>query len=310
MPPAIAWLFPGQGSQHVGMGSALVGRYASAKDVFTKASVALGFDLGQLCWSGPNDELSRTENAQPAILAASIAALRAVEEHIGRPLPEPIAVAGHSLGEYSALVAAGPLELYEAIQLVRKRGLLMAEAAAEGTGMAAVIGLDSEKIDAALGSSGVVIANDNAPGQVVISGPLSGIEAVTEALKAAGAKRVIPLKVSAAFHSPVMKRVAPDLAEALKKPSWNALRYTLIANVDAEPHEHAREMPALLERQVWSRVRWTESIQRAAAMGATTFVEFGPGNVLSGLVKRILPDAQTANVNDPASLEAALALLA
>lgn len=292
------------------MGNALADRYPAANEVFTKANIALGFDLRQLCWYGPSDELSRTENAQPAILAASIAALRAAEEHIGRPLPEPIAVAGHSLGEYSALVAAGALELTDAVRLVRRRGELMAAAAGEGSGMAAVIGLDSDKIEAALGSSGVVIANDNAPGQVVISGPLSGIEAVTDALKAVGAKRVIPLKVSAAFHSPSMRRVAPDLADALKKPSWSALRYTLIANVDAEAHEHAREMPALLERQVWSRVRWTETIQRAAAMGATAFVEFGPGNVLTGLVKRILPDARTANVSDPSSLEAALALLA
>ncbi|MGH2379447.1 MAG: ACP S-malonyltransferase [Candidatus Limnocylindria bacterium] len=309
MPPSVAWLFPGQGSQHVGMAAALCERYPAANEVFTKASVALGWDLRRLCWQGPMDELARTENAQPAILAASIAALRAVEEHTGRPLPEPIAVAGHSLGEYTALVAAGPLELFEAIQLVRKRGLLMSAAADDGSGMAAVLGLDSEAIEAALGPGGVVVANDNAPGQVVISGPLSGIEAVTEALKAAGAKRVIPLKVSAAFHSPAMKKVASDLAEALKEPSWSALRYTLIANADGEPHEHAREMPALLERQVWSRVRWTESIQRAAAMGTTAFVEFGPGNVLTGLVKRILPDARTANVSDPPSLEAALPLL-
>lgn len=291
------------------MANALCDRYPAANEVFTKANVALGWDLRELCWHGPNDELSRTENAQPAILAASIAALRAVEEHIGRPLPEPIAVAGHSLGEYSALVAAGPLQLFEAIQLVRKRGLLMAEAADEGSGMAAVIGLDSAGIEPALASTGVVIANDNAPGQVVISGPLSGIEAATDALKAAGAKRVIPLKVSAAFHSPSLRKVAPDLADALKKPSWNALRYTLIANVDAEPHEHAREMPALLERQVWSRVRWVDTIRRAVAMGASTFVEFGPGNVLTGLVKRIVPDARIANVNDPATVEAALPLL-
>jgi len=310
VPPSVVWLFPGQGSQHVGMANALCDRYPAANEVFTKASVALGLDLRQLCWYGPNDELSRTENAQPAILAASIAALRAAEEYVGRPLPEPIAVAGHSLGEYSALVAAGPLELYEAVQLVRKRGLLMAAAADEGSGMAAVMGLDTAVIEPVLGSSGVVVANDNAPGQVVISGPLSGIEAVTGALKEAGAKRVIPLKVSAAFHSPAMKKVAPDLANALKEPSWSALRYTLIANVDAEPHEHAREMPALLEQQVWSRVRWVDTIKRAAAMGATAYVEFGPGNVLTGLVKRIIPDARTANVSDPASLEAALPLLA
>jgi [acyl-carrier-protein] S-malonyltransferase len=175
--------------------------------------------------------------------------------------------------------------------------------------MAAVIGLDPAAIERATDGTGIVVANDNAPGQVVISGPLDAFEGAMPALKDAGAKRVVPLRVSAAFHSPAMRAVAPDLATAIAAASWEPLRYTLIANVDAEPHEHARELPALLERQVWSPVRWVDVIRRAAAMGATTFVEFGPGNVLTGLVKRILPDARTANVSDPATLEAALPLL-
>lgn len=309
VPRMVVWLFPGQGSQHVGMGKALCDRYKKANVVFLHAASAMGWELNRLLWYGPQEELDRTENAQPAILTASIAALWSAEEHLGRPLPEPLAVAGHSLGEYSALVAAGALELQDAVRLVRKRGELMAAAADSGSGMAAVIGLDAPAIEEAIKGSGVVIANDNAPGQVVISGPLGEIEAVTPALKAAGAKRVIPLRVSAAFHSPAMKKVVPDLAKAIAGANWHAIQYTLIANVDAEPHEHAREMPALLERQVWSRVRWVDVIRRAVAMGATTFVEFGPGNVLTGLVKRIAPDVRTANVSDPASLETALPLL-
>lgn len=310
MPPSVVWLFPGQGSQHVGMGKALCDRYKTPNNVYSLAIGALGWDIHRLCWYGPQEELDRTENAQPAILAASVASLRAVEEHLGRALPEPLAVAGHSLGEYTAAVAGGALELIDAVRLVRRRGELMAAAADSASGMAAVIGLDAAAIERAIASSGVVVANDNAPGQVVISGPIAAIEAVTPALKDAGAKRVVPLRVSAAFHSPAMKKVVPDLANALSAASWNALRYTLIANVDAEPHEHASDLPALLEMQVWYPVRWVEVIRRAATMGATAFVEFGPGNVLTGLVKRILPGARTANVNDPASLEASLDLFA
>ncbi|MBI2323746.1 MAG: ACP S-malonyltransferase, partial [Chloroflexi bacterium] len=157
--------------------------------------------------------------------------------------------------------------------------------------------------------SGIVIANDNAPGQVVISGPLDAFDAATKALKGAGAKRIVPLRVSAAFHSPAMRAVAPALAAALAAVTWERLRSPVIANVDAQVHEHARDLPELLERQVWSPVRWVEIVRRAADMGAMTFIEFGPGTVLTGLVKRILPEARTANVNDPASLEAALPLL-
>jgi [acyl-carrier-protein] S-malonyltransferase len=290
------------------MGRALAERYAAAARVFSTAGETLSTDLRTLCWEGPQEELDRTANAQPAILTTSIAALRATAEALGRDPPAPLAVAGHSLGEYSAIVASGALSLADALRIVRRRGELM-QAADPSGGMAAVIGLDSGKVAATIDRSGFVIANDNAPGQVVVSGPLDGMDDLTKWLKEAGAKRVIPLRVSAAFHSPAMRGVAPDLATALRAASWGALRFTLIANVDADVHQHAAELPALLERQVWSPVRWVESIRRAADMGATRFVEFGPGSVLAGLVRRILPEARTASVNDPASLEAALPLL-
>lgn len=307
--PSVAWLFPGQGSQQVGMGKELAERYGAAARVFDEASEALGIDLRRLCWEGPQEELDRTANAQPAILATSIAALRAAEEALGHELDEPVAVAGHSLGEYTAIVAAGALALADAVHLVRTRGLLM-QAADPGGGMAAVLGLDAEAVARAIGGMGLVVANVNAPGQVVISGPLAAIERAPEALRAAGAKRVLPLRVSGAFHSPAMRAVAPHLATAIAATPFSALRCTLIANADADVHEHARELPALLERQVWSPVRWVDVTRRAGAMGATTFVEFGPGDVLTGLVKRILPGARAANVSDPATLEATLPLLA
>lgn len=306
----VVWLFPGQGSQHVGMGKALAERYASAARTFSTASETIATDLRTLCWEGPQADLDLTANAQPAILTTSIAALRAAAEALGHDLPEPLAVAGHSLGEYSAIVASEALSLADGVRIVRRRGELMQTAAPAGGGMAAVIGMDAAGVAATIDQTGVVIANDNAPGQVVISGPAAGILLVTDALKTAGAKRVIPLRVSAAFHSPAMREVAPALGTALAGMPWGSLRYRLIANVDADVHGRASELPVLLERQVWSPVRWTETIRRAVDMGATTFVEFGPGNVLTGLVKRIFPEAKTANVSDPADLEAALPLLA
>lgn len=298
-----AWLFPGQGSQVVGMGKALVERFPVAAATFDEANQALGVDLRALCFDGPQDELDRTANAQPAILTTSIAALRAARA-AGLPEDDPICL-GHSLGEFSALVAAGALTLPDAVRLVRRRGELM-QAADPSGGMAAVIGLDAEAIERAIEGTGLVVANDNAPGQVVVSGPLAGFAAATEALKQAGAKRVLPLRVSAAFHSPAMRAVAPALGQAIAATPFAALRLRVIANVDGEPHEHAADFPALLERQVWSPVRWTASMRRASGEGATHFIEFGAGSVLAGLAKRIVPDATTANVSDPASLEEAL----
>jgi len=293
------------------MGKELAERFAAAAHVFDEASDALGVDARQLLWESPAGELDRTVNAQPALLIASIAAIRSTRQALGNDLPEPVAVAGHSLGEYSAIVAAGGLSLTDGVRVVRKRGELM-QAAGDETGqrggMAAVIGLDGGALAAALDGRRFLVANDNAPGQVVISGPLDAMAAASEKLKASGAKRVIPLRVSGAFHSPQMRAVAPKLAAALGAARWDALRYPLIANVDGEAHEHARELPALLEKQVWSPVRWVDVIHRADAMGADTYVEFGSGSVLTSLVKRIVPHARTGNVSDAATLEAALPL--
>ncbi len=285
------------------MGKALASAFPIAARTHDEANEALGIDLRALCWEGPQDELDRTANAQPAILTTSIAALRVALDR-GLPADDPLCL-GHSLGEFSALVAAGALSLRDAVRLVRRRGELM-QAADPSGGMAAVLGLDADAVERAIAGTGLVVANDNAPGQVVISGPLAAFGDATAALKSAGAKRVLALRVSAAFHSPAMRPVAPELRKAIAGTPFSALRYTVIANVDAEPHKHASEFPALLEKQVWSPVRWVTSTRRAHGEGATHFVEFGAGSVLSGLVKRIIPEATTASVSDPVSLEEAL----
>ncbi|HUG06351.1 MAG TPA: ACP S-malonyltransferase [Candidatus Limnocylindria bacterium] len=307
MGSGVAWLFPGQGSQAVGMGRGLAERYASAASAFDEASGALGFDVRRLCWDGPQSELDRTANTQPALLTASVAALRAAQEASGG-LDEPVVAMGHSLGEFTALVAAGALALSDAVRLVRRRGELMQDADPSG-GMLAVIGLDPDAIASAIEGTGLVVANDNAPGQVVISGPRAGFDRATAALKEAGAKRVIPLRTSAAFHSPAMRPVGPTLAKAIEATPFSALRYRVVSNVDARVHEHAADFPSLLEKQVWSPVQWVACMRRAQGEGAAAFVEFGPSNVLTGLAKRILPDTRTANVFDVKTLEEALTVI-
>ena len=303
----VAWLFPGQGSQVLGMSRELAERYPSAMRAFDEASDAISLDIKRLAWDGPQSDLDLTANTQPALLVASVAAYRAAEE-AGGPLAEPVAILGHSLGEFSGLVAGRALGLADATRLVRRRGELMQVADPSG-GMLAVIGLDADVIARAIAGTRMVVANDNAPGQVVISGPRGDVDGATTALKAAGAKRVIPLRTSAAFHSPAMRAVAPDLAKALRAATWDALAFPVIANVDAEKHEHAADFPDLLEKQAWSAVQWVRSMRRAAGEGAAAFVEFGPGSVLTGLAKRILPDARTANVSDLKTLEEALPVL-
>jgi [acyl-carrier-protein] S-malonyltransferase len=288
------------------MGKSLGDAFSEAARIYEEANDALGFDLRALCWAGPAAELERTANAQPAILATSIAAHRAFIAH--GPSAEAPILAGHSLGEFSALVAGGAIEFADALRLVRKRGGLMQAADTSG-GMAAVLGLDADAVAKAIDGTGIVVANDNAPGQVVVTGPLAAMPTATEKLKAAGAKRVIPLKVSGAFHSPAMRAVAPQLAEAIRATPFNALKYSVIANVDAQLHENSSDFVTLLEKQVHSPVQWVASVRRAAGEGATTFIEFGAGNVLTGLVKRILPDARTANVSDPETLKEALDLV-
>ncbi|HKW79331.1 MAG TPA: ACP S-malonyltransferase [Candidatus Limnocylindria bacterium] len=303
----IAWVFPGQGSQKTGMGKELAGRFPSARRTFDEANEALGFDLARLCFDGPDDELQRTANAQPALLATSVAALAAAREALG-DLASPRFVAGHSLGEFTALVSAGVLAFADALRLVRRRGELM-QAADPSGGMAAVIGLDAAAVERAVAATGCVVANDNAPGQVVVSGPRAALEQASAVLSGAGAKRVMPLRVSAAFHSPTMRPVGDALAAAMSRLPFRDAHVPVVSNVDAEPHTQATEFPSLLAAQTYSPVRWVASVRRMERGGVARFVEFGEGAVLAGLVRRIAPEAQAAAVGDPRSLEEAAAVL-
>jgi len=303
-----AFLFPGQGSQAVGMGQALAQRYAVARETFAEANAILGFDLAQLCFEGPADALTITRNTQPAILTTSIAALRVLRQE--RPdLPAPAWVAGHSLGEYSALVAAGSLAFADAVRLTRARGELMAMAGELRPGsMAAILRLEDAQVAeicarAAAESADVVqVANYNAPGQVVISGGTAGVAAATAAAKAAGG-RVIPLAVSIAAHSALMAPAVEPFAERVAATPFAAPTIPIVGNVRAEPLTTVEEIRAELVAQLTASVRWTASIQAMVAAGVTRFVEIGPGNVLTGLVKRIAPQAETANVGAPEDLE-------
>jgi [acyl-carrier-protein] S-malonyltransferase len=278
--------------------------------VFAEADQALGFPLGRLCFKGPEAELQLTANTQPALLAVSVAALRALEARGVRP----DWVAGHSLGEYSALVAAGTLGLADALRAVRRRGELMQEAVPVGEGaMAAILGLDLGAVEAACvgAAQGEVVApaNVNSPAQVVIAGHAAAVARASAACKAAGAKRVMALPVSAPFHCALMEPAAARLRPVLEALPFREPAVPLVNNVDAQPVRSAAECREGLLRQVAGAVRWQQSVERLAAEGVTTFVEVGPGSVLTGLVKKIAKDARTLNVEDPASLEKALAAL-
>ncbi|NOZ77933.1 MAG: ACP S-malonyltransferase [Acidobacteria bacterium] len=286
----IAALFPGQGSQFVGMGQDVAGRWPAAYDVFERADSALGFGLARLCWEGPEDELRLTANTQPALLAMSIAIWRVLEA--GGVRAE--AVAGHSLGEYSAIVAAGGLSLEEALGLVRLRGELMQEAVPVGEGaMAAVIGLDDTAVGEACsgversGGGIVVPVNFNAPGQVVIAGAAGAVEAASSRCRQLGAKRVIALAVSAPFHSPLMRPAREGLTPALERASFSELEAPLYRNVDARPVRHPGDVREGLVRQVDAPVLWTQTVRTMIADGFDTFIEVGAGTVLSGLVRRV-----------------------
>lgn len=304
----IGFLFPGQGSQSVGMGRGFYDAFPAVRAVYEEASSILGYDVAQLCFEGPVERLNLTEHTQPALLVSSAAALRALEP-AGLT---PRAVAGHSLGEYSAVFAAGGLSFRDAVALVQKRGRYMSEAVPPGSGLvAALLGLSAEIVKTVCqeaASVGVVAAaNFNSPGQVVIAGEKAAVERAIEIAKSKGCKKAIPLPVSVPVHTPLMQDAADRLAAEFGGVTWRDLTVPLINNAEAVALQRSADIRASLVRQLPSSVRWEESVHTMANMGVTTFVEIGPGTVLTGLVKRILPGAVTANVHDQKSLDAALA---
>ena len=310
MNPGIGLVFPGQGSQSVGMGKALCEAHPHLKQVYDEASTVLGYDVAALCFEGPAETLNLTEHTQPALLVSSIAALRALQ-----PTGiKPVAVAGHSLGEYSALVAAGGLSYRDAVGIVQKRGRYMSEAVPAGTGLvAALLGLAADAVKEVCreaASAGVVqAANFNSPGQVVIAGEKAAVERAIEIAKTKGCKKAVSLPVSVPVHTPLMRKAADRLAKDLAAISWSDLLMPLINNAEAKQIVNAADIQPSLVRQLPSSVLWEDSVKAMAAMGVKTFVEVGPGAVLTGLIRRILPDAVTMNVNDPKSLDATRAAL-
>jgi len=303
----LAFLFPGQGSQSVGMGRALAERFPEACAVFEAADRALGFSITDICWNGPEERLRETRHAQPALLAHSIAALRLLEANGVRPSW----CAGHSLGEYSACVAAGALSFEDAIRLVHRRGELMFDAGVERPGtMAAVLGLDAEAIAAACADARdagtVVPANFNAPGQVVISGDVPAVERAGQLCQERGARRVIRLDVSGAFHSPLMANASRGLQERLDATRFSDARCPVVANVSAEPLSAGADVRRGLNEQLLGAVRWEASMRRLVDLGAEGFVEVGAGKVLRGLLRSIDKGAASWNVEDPESLAATL----
>jgi [acyl-carrier-protein] S-malonyltransferase len=307
----IAVVFPGQGSQTVGMGRALADAFPICRETFEEADSALGEPLSRLIFEGPADRLTLTENAQPAILTVSIAAWRVVAS---RGL-DPALVAGHSLGEYSAHVAAGTIRLSDAVRIVRNRGRYMQEAVPVGAGaMAAILGLDSAVVQQACdeASQGEVVspANYNSPGQTVIAGTTAAVARAVARAKALGARHVVALPVSAPFHCALMKPAEERLAPELRALPARDPRVPVVANVDGQPKRDRRAAIDALVAQVSSPVRWDAVVERLALEGVTAYVEVGPGKVLSGLVKKIVRDARTSKVEDPADVAVVEALLA
>jgi [acyl-carrier-protein] S-malonyltransferase len=309
----IAFVFPGQGAQKVGMGQTLAARFAICREAFEEADAALGESMSGLCFEGPAERLLLTEHTQPAILAMSVAVWRLAESHGLRAS----FAAGHSLGEDSAHVAAGTLSVADALRTVRRRGRYMQEAVPLGEGaMAAILGLDEDGVMRACADTmsecpGRVVspANLNAPGQVVIAGHADAVARAGERAKALGAKRAIPLAVSAPFHCALMKPAEDRLAPELRALAASDPRIPVVANVDAEPKRDAGASIDALIRQVSSPVRWEQVVKRLIADGATTFVELGPGSVLAGLIKKIDRGVQVMSIEDEQGLSAALALV-
>jgi [acyl-carrier-protein] S-malonyltransferase len=302
----LAYIFPGQASQYAGMGKELRDNFPSAREVFEEADSALGFAISRLCFEGTQEELQLTENTQPAILTVSVAIFRAL---VAEGFPTPYMVAGHSLGEYSALVAAGAISLSDAARTVRARGRYMQEAVPVGVGaMAAIMGAEVSVIEEACREAALdqvcSPANINSPGQVVIAGNTEAIDRACALLKERGAKRAIKLPVSAPFHCALMKPAEERLSVDLDKLTFNDLSVPLVTNVDALPNSDGKHAREALKRQVSAPVRWLQSIEWLAQQGVDTFVEVGPGKVLCGLGRQTKKDARWLNVEDSASLNA------
>jgi [acyl-carrier-protein] S-malonyltransferase len=295
----VAYVFPGQGAQTVGMGKDLYDSFDSIKMLFKQADAAVGFPLSRICFEGPEEELRKTSNAQPALVAVSIACLKAAQEVAGKTLPAPIFMAGHSLGEYTALAAANAIDFGTAVYLAKERGRLMYEAGLKRPGrMMAMMGIEEAVLAEICQQTGTVIANINSPGQLVISGASENITKAAELAKARGGVRAIPLQVSGAFHSPLMQPAVDGMTQVLAKVTFKDPAVPIIANVTAQPLTSASQIKDELLKQLCSGVQWQRSVEYMLKQGASKFIEIGPGKVLAGLIKRISRDAETVNIGD------------